>query len=123
MRRLKKRLGLLPSLIDAIFRGAETVSYPATALELPKGYRGALQLDEENCTGCGLCVRDCPANALILNRESKSDFQLIHYPARCAYCSQCETACHHQAISHTNQLTGSTNDPDSLIVILKDQKG
>jgi len=119
---LKKRLALLLSLLDALIEGSETVSYPETEMELPNGYRGAIQLDPEKCTGCGLCARDCPANALELVKESKSDYKLIYHPARCAYCGQCELSCHRGAISHSNRLTGSTKDPDSIVVILKDQK-
>jgi formate hydrogenlyase subunit 6/NADH:ubiquinone oxidoreductase subunit I len=121
MRWLKKRIRLLLALVEALAGGAETVSYPKTELELPKGYRGAIQLDEEKCIGCGLCVRDCPAHGLELNKESKSVYRLTYYPARCAYCGQCERACHRQAITHTSQLPGSTTDPESIIVILKDQ--
>jgi len=120
---LKKRFALLLSLLDALFRGAETVSYPETELELPDGFRGAIQLDPEKCTGCGLCVRDCPANALELVKESKSDYKFIYHPARCAYCGLCEQACRRGAIFHSNRLTGSTRDPHSIVVVLKDQKG
>lgn len=119
---LKKRLALLLSLLDALIGGAETVSYPETELELPNGFRGAIQLDPEKCTGCGLCARDCPASALELVKESKSNYKLIYNPARCAYCGQCELSCHRGAISHSNQLAGSTRDPHSIAVILKDQK-
>ena len=119
---LKKRLALLLSLLDALIGGAETVSYPETELELPNGFRGAIQLDPEKCTGCGLCARDCPASALKLVKESKSNYKLIYNPARCAYCGQCELSCHRGAISHSNQLTGSTRDPHSIVVVLKDQK-
>jgi len=121
MSRWKKRLGLLLSIVDALSRN-ETVRYPDAELTLPQGYRGAIQLDENKCTGCGLCIRDCPAKALEMEKESRSVYKIIYHPARCAYCGQCEHTCHRQAITHTNQLTGSTTDPDSLIVILKDQQ-
>ena len=117
----KRRIGLLLSMFDALTR-SETVKFPYAELELPEGYRGAIQLDEDKCTGCGLCVRDCPALGLEFVKESKSAYKLIYYPNRCAYCGQCEQACHRQAITHSNQLTESTTDPDSLIVILKDQE-
>ena len=119
---LNKRLGLFASLVDALIGGPETISYPETEMELPYGYRGTIQLDEEKCTGCGLCVRDCPANGLRLVKESKSDYQLIYHPARCAYCGLCEQACHRGAISHSNRLAGSTKDAHSVVFILKDQK-
>jgi NAD(P)H-quinone oxidoreductase subunit I len=119
---LKKRLGLLASLVDAFIQGPETISYPETEIELPNGYRGTIQLDAEKCTGCGLCVRNCPANALELVKESKSVYKFIYHPARCAYCGLCEQACHRGAIYHSNRLTGSTRDPHSIVVVLKDQK-
>ena len=117
MRWLKKRIRLLLSLVDALTGGVETVSYPETELELPKGYRGSIQLDEKKCIGCGLCVRDCPANALELDKESKSVSTLTYYPARCAYCGQCEQVCHHQAITQTNQLAGSSAIPGRREII------
>lgn len=73
--------------------------------------------DPSLCSGCGLCVRDCPAQALELIKESRTKFQLVHYPARCAYCGQCEDNCRRGAISHTHALVESTSDPNQVVVL------
>jgi len=77
-------------------------------------------LDPEQCSGCGLCVRDCPAQALELIKDTRTNFRLIYYPARCAYCGQCVESCRNQAISHANGLADPTNNPDGSVIVLKD---
>jgi formate hydrogenlyase subunit 6/NADH:ubiquinone oxidoreductase subunit I len=79
-------------------------------------------IDAEKCTGCGLCVRDCPADGLVLIKESRQEYKLLHYPARCAYCGQCEDSCVRGAISHSNELVEPTDDPEGWIVVLKHQR-
>ncbi len=121
MSRIKKRTRILSTIIDSFKKQPDTTTYPFTPLILPKGFRGAIIMtDAEKCTGCDLCVRNCPAEALELERNSREEFRLIHYPARCAYCGQCEESCRNDAISQTNELVNPTRDPDSLVIILKD---
>jgi formate hydrogenlyase subunit 6/NADH:ubiquinone oxidoreductase subunit I len=119
MKKIKNRLSMLTAIIDALRTPPETVDYPLGELDLPEGFRGAIIIDPDKCIGCGLCVRDCPAEALELNKKSRENFTLIHYPARCAYCGQCEISCRHGAISNSNKLVGSTNSQEGLIVVLK----
>jgi len=122
MAKFKDRLGLIRAVIDAIQTSSETVDYPFAPLELPHGFRGAIMIEPEKCMGCGLCVRDCPAEALVLLKKSRQEFTLLHYPARCAYCGQCEDSCHRGAISHSNSLVSPTTDKKAIAVVLKDQK-
>ena len=123
MAKLRKRFSLFAAIMDALFTPPETVDYPFSALELPEGFRGALVIDPEKCSGCGLCVRDCPAEGLALIKESREEFRLIHFPARCAYCGQCEDSCVRGAISHSNQLVPPVEDPRGTVVVLHEQKG
>jgi len=120
--RLKKRFSILSAIVDALIESPETVAYPYGPLDLPQGYRGAIVIDPDKCTGCGMCVRDCPAEGLKLVKKSRDEFKLIHYPARCAYCGQCERSCRRGAISNSNALVGSTTDPEGWVVVLKEQK-
>lgn len=122
MHTMRTRQYLLKAIIDAVIARPDTVAYPYGDLVLPEGYRGAIVIDPEKCTGCGLCVRDCPTGALKLEKKSRDEFKLIHYPARCAYCSQCENSCHRSAIGHSNALVGATANPQELVVVLKEKK-
>jgi formate hydrogenlyase subunit 6/NADH:ubiquinone oxidoreductase subunit I len=122
MERIKKRLSILNAVMDAMFSPRETVKYPFGVLELPEGYRGAIVFEPEKCIGCGLCVRDCPADALKLNKKSREEFTLLHYPARCAYCGQCQDSCRHGAIYHSNKLVGSNVNKEERVVVLKEKK-
>jgi len=123
MKRLKKQFSLFSAIVDAFVEPPETIRYPFEPLNLPAVIRGALVLDTEKCSGCGLCVRNCPADALELDKKSRDEFRLIHYPARCAYCGQCEDSCRSGAIYHTNQLVKPITDPKTCVVILHDKRG
>ena len=123
MAKLRKRFSLFAAIMDALFTPPETVNYPFSALELPVGFRGALVIDPEKCSGCGLCVRDCPAEGLALIKESREEFRLIHFPARCAYCGQCEDSCVRGAISHSNKLVPPSSDPKGRVVVLHERTG
>ena len=114
---MRKRYRLFNAIFDAITSPAETVAYPFGELDLPEGYRGAIVINPEACTGCGLCVRDCPTGALELEKRSRDEYRLIHYPARCAYCGQCESSCVRGAIGHSNALVGATTNPKELVVL------
>jgi len=120
MDRIKKRLTILNAVIEAITNPPETVDYPFGELKLPDVFRGAIVINPEKCSGCGLCVRDCPADALVLNKESREEYTLLHYPARCAYCGQCEDSCRRGAISLSNNLVSAINKKGDLVVVLKD---
>ena len=109
------------AIIDALVSRPDTVGYPFVELELPETFRGAIEIDADKCTGCGLCVRDCPAGGLRLEKKSRDEFKLIHYPARCAYCSQCQSSCVRGAIRHSNRLVDATDRPKELVVVLKEK--
>ena len=52
-------------------------------------------IDQERCTGCGMCVEYCPTNAVtMIDRQP-----VIHKPRLCAYCGLCEDSCPEDAIT------------------------
>ncbi|MEE4194777.1 MAG: 4Fe-4S binding protein [Anaerolineae bacterium] len=118
----KRNLGLLPALLDALIKKPDTVDYPFSPMELSENYRGAVEINPENCRGCNQCVRDCPALALELIRHNRTTYQLIHYPSRCTSCGQCEQVCRFDAIYLVNQFVPATADPNELTRILVDRK-
>ena len=116
------RSTLLPEALRTLFRRPETVRYPFGPAELQEGYRGRVVVHAERCTGCSLCVRDCPAFALELERESKDRYRLIYHPDRCAYCGQCEDSCRFDCIYLTNEFVPGTGDRETLTTVLVDHK-
>ena len=118
MSRLHSLVYLLPELWRTLFTQPITVGYPFGPLELPSYFQGKVTIEPALCTGCGLCVRDCPAFALELEQESRNKFKIIHYPDRCAYCGQCETSCQFGAVTLVNEFIRVTPDHDTLMQVI-----
>lgn len=109
---------LLPQIWRVLKQGPRTVEYPFGPAELPAGYRGRVVVREENCRGCSMCVRDCPAFALELERNGRDAYRLIYHPERCAYCGQCELSCNFDAIYLSNEFVPGEPDRADLRVVL-----
>ena len=116
------RSSLLPEALHTLLRRPGTVRYPFGPAELQEGYRGRVMAHGERCKGCSLCVRDCPAFALELERNGKEHYRLIYHPDRCAYCGQCEQSCRFDCIYLTNEFVPGTADLETLSVVLVDHK-
>ncbi len=97
-----------------------TVMYPDVPLPVEKRSRGMLSLDLENCIGCELCFRICPADAI---RMTKLD---VHYPKnardeapaidfnKCIFCGLCSEICPPQVLHHTHKFDISTSSHSDL---------
>ena len=113
---------LLPQLAHALLTRPITVRFPFAPLELAPYFRGRIVVDAARCRGCGLCVRDCPASALELERESRDTFKLIHYPDRCAYCGQCEISCTSGAIKQVNAFVHAAPEREAFVEVMVEKK-
>lgn len=51
---------------------------------------GVLLFDASKCTGCKICVRDCPAAALEVHVDKAARrFVMTFHADRCTFCAQC----------------------------------
>ena len=116
--RLRPLAHLLPELVRTLFARRTTVRFPFESLELPAYFRGKVVIKPELCGGCGLCVRDCPAFALELERKDHEWFRLIHYRDRCAYCGQCADSCQQGAIVLANEFVRPVSQRDALAQVV-----
>ncbi len=57
---------------------------------------GEIAIDQENCIHCGLCSRNCPAEAILTDRKIK--FWAIN-PDLCLHCGACISRCPKNALS------------------------
>ena len=111
---------MLTDIVNAFIRKPVTVKYPAECCEVPIKTRGKVVYTADTCTGCRLCVRDCPANAIdiiILDRKEKR-FVMNYDMAKCIFCGQCIESCRFDCIelSNTEWELASTNPKDFQIL-------
>jgi len=103
---MKFKLGtMLSDVIRSAFKAPATERYPFVRKEAPERLRGKLFWDPAKCTGCQLCVRDCPSEAIeliVLDRVSKR-FVLRYHPDRCTYCAQCVVNCRFNCLNMSNE--------------------
>src|SRR5574338_340401 len=86
---------MVGDVLRSLFSKPVTQPYPFKRTEAPEAFRGKLVWDLSKCTGCMLCVKDCPANALeliVVDRAAKR-FVMRFHADRCTYCAQCEVSC------------------------------
>ena len=109
---------LLPNIMEVLFSKPETIAYPAVSHSLSASYRGSVRIIAENCVGCGLCVRDCPAAALVLEKDKKHSFRLIHFRDRCTTCGQCELSCKFNSIYLNNTYEEASAERKDFFKVL-----
>ena len=81
---------------------------------------GKLALNKVKCTGCGICVLECPTGALTASSGENDAYQLLFKHSLCIACSQCVEVCPEQCLQMERTL-----DPDSFnrpaTVLFKDE--
>lgn len=97
---------MLGELLRSVFRIPATGLYPFTQRPVPTRLRGTLLFDPEKCTGCTLCMKDCPANAIEIIAIDKPNKRFImrFHADRCTYCAQCVVNCRFDSLTMSNTL-------------------
>lgn len=105
MARLKP-VAMLPELLRNFFARPNTVKYPFERLTPPADFRGKIVWDADKCTGCMACVRDCPTNAIEVNRVSPElrKFNIVYKMFICIFCGQCVDSCPVKCIRWTGEF-------------------
>src|SRR4030067_7782 len=79
-----------------------------------------VKLDSAQCTGCGLCVVECPTEALLISSNEEDDtFQLLFKHGNCVACGQCVEICPEKCLAVERLL-----EPDHMhnySVLFKDK--
>jgi formate hydrogenlyase subunit 6/NADH:ubiquinone oxidoreductase subunit I len=86
---------MLTDVFNAFLSKPITQEYPSQRTPAPEKLRGRLLWEHNRCSGCGLCVKDCPANALeviTIDRANKR-FVMVYHLDKCTYCAQCVVNC------------------------------
>jgi len=100
-----KRTGkILPQALAALFRKPATVSYPNRRDDVFPNVRGKLVFDEAKCVGCKMCVRDCPARAIEIEKVADKKYKAVLHIDHCIFCGQCVESCHSGALECTPEF-------------------
>jgi NAD(P)H-quinone oxidoreductase subunit I len=99
-----KAATMLGDVLRSVLLRPATRQYPRERQAITERLRGKLHWDPAQCTGCALCVKDCPAQAIELITVDKAAKRFVlHYHAdRCAYCAQCVQSCRFGCITLSN---------------------
>lgn len=107
---------MVTDVVRSFFQKPVTQKYPFERTAAPDRFRGKLVWDLSKCTGCQLCIKDCPADALELitiDRATKR-FVMRFHSDRCTYCAQCVVNCRFKCLelSHEEwELAALNKDP------------
>jgi NAD(P)H-quinone oxidoreductase subunit I len=96
---------MIGDVIRSLFKKPATEFYPFVKTAAPDRFRGKLHYDPEKCSGCMLCIKDCPSNAIELITVDKANkrFVMRYHADQCVYCSQCVENCRFKCLSLSNE--------------------
>ena len=83
-------MAMLTIILKNLFKQPATRLYPNVKREPYERTRGRLEIDHEKCIHCGICQRQCPADAISVNRQNEY-WQLNAF--RCIICGECVLKC------------------------------
>jgi formate hydrogenlyase subunit 6/NADH:ubiquinone oxidoreductase subunit I len=110
---------MLGDVTRSLFRRPFTQKYPFERKAAPARLRGQLLWQADKCSGCQLCVKDCPAGAIeliTLDKKSKR-FAMLYYLDTCTFCQQCVESCNQGSLemSHDQwELAALTREPFTI---------
>ncbi|MDD5567885.1 MAG: 4Fe-4S binding protein [Candidatus Omnitrophica bacterium] len=107
---------MLREVLGSVFKKPATNLYPAQKMDMPEGFRGKIKFDSGKCIGCKMCMRDCPTNAITINKAGEGKFEAVFDLSRCIYCAQCVDTCPKKALSSTKEVELAQLDKKKLIV-------
>jgi len=110
--------------IKEILKKKKTINYPFEKGEISPRFRGEHALrrypnGEERCIACKLCEAVCPAQAITIENEERSDGsrKTTRYDIdmlKCIYCGLCEESCPVDAIVQGPNFEFATETREEL---------
>ena len=80
-----------------------------------------IKVNGSQCTGCGLCVIDCPSGAFTLCYDAnQGSYQLTFNQGMCVTCGACETSCPERCL-HLERNVESDRATEAPVVIFQDR--
>ena len=105
---------MLTEVLETFFKKPATNLYPYEKLKMADKYRGKLTFDPAKCTGCKLCMKDCPAGAIEIKKREDGTFQAKIDLDKCIYCGQCVDSCFKKALEMSEDIELAQLDKKKL---------
>jgi len=112
---------MLFSVLGSLFKKPATISYPREKFTMPSHFRGQPRFASERCTGCRLCIRDCPSQAITITKVGDRKFEASIDLGKCVYCAQCEETCPRKVIEITTEFELAQTERGKLKVVFHAQ--
>lgn len=106
---------MMREIASSLLKGAFTQEYPKVKVAVPEDFRGRHILHPERCISCGLCERDCPADAIKLVETVEKRLP-VFYLDLCIFCFQCADSCPRNAIESSTLFELSSTEREKLIL-------
>ncbi|MGD2245354.1 MAG: EFR1 family ferrodoxin [Candidatus Aminicenantes bacterium] len=72
--------------------------FPILYLIVGRFFMGKILFANDNCIGCGTCVKSCPAGALIMKNGKKEENKRPYWRYNCEHCLRCLNFCPQKAV-------------------------
>ncbi|MCB0037967.1 MAG: 4Fe-4S binding protein [Anaerolineales bacterium] len=114
-----KIVTMLQDVWRSFWQRPVTRPYPAEKQPTPERLRGQLHYDPTRCTGCCLCMKECPANALeLITLDQKAKRFVLRYDMdRCTFCAQCVQNCRFDCLDMSSaewELAATNKEPFTI---------
>jgi formate hydrogenlyase subunit 6/NADH:ubiquinone oxidoreductase subunit I len=96
---------MFKDVAQSLFAKPITQQYPYERQAPPERLHGKLVWNQGKCTGCSLCTKDCPADAIemVVNDKASKTFVLEYRLDRCIFCAQCVQNCRFKCLELSHQ--------------------
>jgi formate hydrogenlyase subunit 6/NADH:ubiquinone oxidoreductase subunit I len=96
---------IFPEIFSNLVKPVATIKYPFEKAFVHDNFRGKINFDAAKCIGCKMCMRDCPAKAIVIEKVGeekvfKANFALDY----CIFCAQCVDSCPRKALSSSPEF-------------------
>ncbi|MHC1625833.1 MAG: 4Fe-4S binding protein [Methanoculleaceae archaeon] len=109
-------LEMIKTTIRTLLTGPVTRRYPSVPAKVTERTRGHVTIDPSECILCGLCMRRCPSDAIVVEREERT-WQIDR--SRCIVCGSCVESCPAKCLTMENSYIPPEDtrpEPESVAV-------
>ncbi|WP_421909175.1 4Fe-4S dicluster domain-containing protein [Methanolacinia petrolearia] len=86
-------------ILKNLVGGPATLRYPFEPAKRYDASRGHIEINIDDCIFCGLCSKNCPADAIEVSKPDRT-WEIDRF--RCIICNSCVEACPKDCLSTSN---------------------